>query len=580
VRRESVSEVPFFTGYRLPPFASALRACLAEGYGAARFRVDLMAGAVVGVVALPLSMALAIASGVAPQYGLYTAIVAGLITAAAGGSRVQVTGPTAAFVVLLTPISATYGVGGLLVATVMAGLILLFLAFARLGRLISFVPYPVTTGFTAGIAVVLATLQLRFLLGLTVGHMPESYLGRLGALIAALPTARAGDVAIAAFTLAILVTWPRVTRRVPAPLVALTAATLVAFALSHAIDGFAVKTIATEYGGIPAAPPLPILPWNMPGPGPDGAPVGLSWHMLRVLASSAFAIAMLGAIESLLCAVVADGMTSSKHDPDGELLALGAANVVAPFFGGFAATGALARTATNVRSGATSPVSSIIHSVFVLITMLALAPLLSYLPMAALAALLVIVAWNMSEARHFVHAVRVSPKSDVAVLLACFGLTVIFDMVVSVTVGVMLAALLFMRRMAEVAGVRLLGEHHEAGERLPPGVLLYEIAGPLFFGAAQKAMSVLGAVTAGTRVVILDMRPVPVMDATGLVNLESVLKRLHAKGIAVAFVGVQPQPRRVLDRAGLAGSANLRYFRTVEEARVFASPPEPATSSA
>lgn len=528
--------------------AVALRTALRRGYGREDLRADLLAGIVVGIVALPLSMALAVASGVAPQHGLYTAIIAGAVIAALGGSNVQVSGPTAAFVVLLAPISARFGLGGLVLATFMAGLILMLMGVLRLGGLIQFVPYPVTTGFTAGIAVVIATLQLKDFLGLTTGPMPEHYLERVGVLIRALPTVAWDDLAVGAFTLAVLLLWPRVTKKIPSPLVALGIAGGAAFLAASLVPGFEVATIRSRFGGIPQVLPLPVLPWNLPGP--DGNPLGLSFGLLRDLLPSAFAIAMLGAIESLLSAVVADGMTGGSHDPDAELLAQGTGNILAPFFGGIAATGALARTATNIRSGARTPFAGIFHSVFVLLSVLLLAPALGYLPMASLAALLLLVAWNMSEARHFAHALRVAPKSDVAVLLLCFGLTVIFDMVVSVTVGVVLAALLFMRRMAEVSNVRLV-DQHPLVTGLPKDVLVYEVAGPLFFGAAQKAMSALQRVPTGISAVLLDLSAVPVMDATGLVALEGTVDRLQKMGIYVILAGVQVQPLQVLAKSGI-----------------------------
>jgi SulP family sulfate permease len=536
------------------------------GYTRADLRADVLAGIVVGIVALPLSMALAVASGVAPQHGLYTAVVAGGAIALLGGSRVQVSGPTAAFVVLLAPIAAQLGLGGLLLATLMAGLLLIAMGVARLGGLIQFVPYPVTTGFTAGIAVVIATLQLRDFLGLPVTKMPEHYLERLAVLVRALPGTRFQDAAIGLLTLALLLLWPRVTRKVPAPLVALTLAALAAAALTRWLPGFSVETIDSRFHGIPQAPPLPVLPWHLPGA--DGRPLALSWGLLRALVPSAFAIALLGAIESLLSAVVADGMTGHTHDPDAELVAQGIGNVLAPFFGGIAATGALARTATNVRSGARSPLAAVTHSLFVLLAILALAPALGYLPMASLAALLLIVAWNMSEAKHFGHALKVAPKSDVFLLLTCFTLTVVFDMVVSVTAGVLLAALLFMRRMAEVSGARLAGSEHPIhAEGLPRTVMIYEVAGPLFFGAAQKAMSALARVPTGIRVVILDLSAVPVMDATGLVSLEAALARLKGLGIFVVLAGVQSQPLRVLAKAGLSDRRDhMAVYRTFARA--------------
>ena len=559
---------PFF----LRP-ATALRAALRQGYSRNDLRADLLAGIVVGVVALPLSMALAVASGVAPQHGLYTAIVAGAVIATLGGSMVQVSGPTAAFVVLLAPISARFGLGGLVLASLMAGVILMLMGIIRLGGLIQFVPYPVTTGFTTGIAVVIATLQLKDFLGLTVARMPELYLERVAALARALPTVQWDDLAIGVFTLAILLLWPRITRKVPAPLIALTVAAGVAALLTQWMPGFEVATIRSRFhyeiggqilSGIPQLPPLPGLPWNLPGP--NGRPLGLSLELLRDLAPSAFAIAMLGAIESLLSAVVADGMTGGSHDPDAELMAQGTGNLIAPFFGGIAATGALARTATNIRSGARSPLAAIFHALFVLLAVLVLAPILGYLPMASLAALLLVVAWNMSEIKHFTHALRVAPKSDVLVLLTCFFLTVVFDMVVSVTVGVMLAALLFMRRMAEVSGVRLV-DQHPLLTGLPKGVLVYEVAGPLFFGAAQKAMSALHRVPTGIKAVLLDLSSVPAMDATGLVSLEAAVERLQALGVFVVLAGVQAQPLEVLAKSGIHRREDrIAVFQSMEQA--------------
>ena len=544
--------------------AIALRTALRRGYGAQDFRADLLAGIVVGIVALPLSMALAVASGVAPQYGLYTAIIAGAVIAALGGSNVQVSGPTAAFVVLLAPVSARFGVGGLVLATLMAGIILVAMGALRLGGLIQFVPYPVTTGFTAGIAVVIATLQLKDFLGLTVASMPEHYLERVAALGRALPTVQWDDLAVGLLTLAILLLWPRVTKRVPAPLVALSLGAVAAALATAMVPGFEVATIQSRFHGIPQLPPMPVLPWNLPGP--DGQPLGLSFGLLRDLLPSALAIAMLGAIESLLSAVVADGMTGGSHDPDAELVAQGVGNIAAPFFGGIAATGALARTATNIRSGARTPVASIVHAAFVLLAVLLLAPVLGYLPMASLAALLLLVAWNMSEAKHFAHALRVAPRSDVAVLVLCFGLTVIFDMVVSVSVGVVLAALLFMRRMAEVSNVRLVSQHPLV-KGLPRDILVYEVAGPLFFGAAQKAMSALQRVPSGVHVVLLDLSSVPIMDATGLVSLEGTVDKLRKMGIYVVLGGVQSEPLRVLAKSGIhRHREKVAVYRSMERA--------------
>jgi SulP family sulfate permease len=535
-----------------------LRTRLARGYGAADLRADLMAGLVVGVVALPLSMALAIASGVPPQHGLYTAIVAGVVCALLGGTQFQITGPTAAFVVILLPIVRDFGVGGLLLAGLMAGAMQVGMGLARLGRLMTFIPHPVTTGFTAGIALVIATIQVKDVLGLELGGSPESFFDRLQMMWHARGTLNGWEVLIAAFTLAVLIGMPRVTRKIPAPLIALTAAAALAALLGHMVDGFHVATIGSRYGGIPQHPPTPLLPWHLAGPG--GGELPLSFATIRALLPSAFAIAMLGAIESLLSAVVGDTMAGTKHEPNSELIAVGIGNLLCPFFGGIPATGALARSATNINAGAQSPLSGVIHSLFVLTCTIAFAPAVSYLPMAAMGALLLIVARNMSEARHFAHLVRVAPRSDTIVLLTCFGLTVAFDMVIAVTVGVVLAALLFMRRMAEITNTRMDTTAYGHFE-LPRGVRLVEIAGPLFFGATQKAVSLIDLVVHERGgAVVLDVSRVPVMDATGLVALETVLDKLRRNGQKVVLAGLNPQPAEVLARAHISRSPGQLAF--------------------
>jgi SulP family sulfate permease len=536
--------------------AYGLRQRLQEGYRAADFRADLMAGLIVGVVALPLSMALAIASGVAPQHGLYTAIIAGTVCALLGGSRLQITGPTAAFVVLLVPVVGRYGVGGLLVAGLMAGIIQIVMGVARLGRLIEFIPHPVTTGFTSGIALVIASIQLKDVFGLELAHAPESFIERLHAYWEARSTASGWEIAVAAATLALLVFLPKIIKRIPAPLIALVIVTVITLVLDRFVAGFEVATIGSrfhtvidgrEIAGIPPLPPLPTLPWALGGAG--GEPFVLDFTTIQALLPSAFAIAMLGAIESLLSAVIADGITGTRHDSNGELISLGIGNVLCPFFGGIPATGALARTATNIRAGGQSPVASVIHAAFILACTVALAPLVAYLPMASLAALLLIVAKNMSEAHHFVRLVRIAPRSDVFVLVSCFGLTVIFDMVIAVGVGVVLAAMLFMRRMAELTDMRLDIDTPRNLE-LPEGVQLYEIAGPLFFGAAQKAMTSM-APTKATTTVILKMDRVPVIDASGLVALESAVDKLKRAGRKIIFAGLADRPRELFERAGI-----------------------------
>jgi SulP family sulfate permease len=390
-----------------------------------------------------------------------------------------------------------------------------------------------------------------------------------------LPTFHWQDLSIGAGTLAVLLLWPRVSRKLPAPLVALTLAALAAHWLAQIVPGFDVVTIDDKFGrlvggvqqhGIPQLPPSFLPPWDLPGAG--GEHLALSWNVVRALVPSAFAIAMLGAIESLLSAVVADGMIGAQHDPDSELFAQGVGNFIGPFFGGIAATGAIARTATNVRAGARSPISAVVHACVVLDAVLALAPLLGRLPMAALAALLLLVAWNMSEAKHFLRSLKTSPKSDTLVLLTCFSLTVVFDMVISVAVGIVLASLLFMRRMADLAEVTLVETHHPQSDRtLPKSVVLYEIAGPLFFGAAHRATRALHVVHDQATTVVLDLESVPAMDATGVVNLRSAIARLHADDLLVVLAGLQPEPRRVLDDAGIAEEpGKLLIFANVAEA--------------
>lgn len=525
-------------------FAAAFREVLRKGYTGEDLRADAIAGVILGVVALPLSMALAIAAGAPPEYGLFTAIVAGIIIALTGGSMHSVSGPTAAFVVLLVPVTASYGIQGLLVATAIAGVIMLLMGIFGMGKLIQFVPHPVTAGFTAGIAVVIVVLQLGDFLGL--GALEgERVWQRLSDLASRFDQVSWPDLAVGVLSLAVLAFWPKLNTKIPSPLVGLVAATIAGVVLVAA--GQEVVTIETQFGGVPGTLPRPTLPWS-------GS--GLSLDDVTNLLPTAVAIALLGAIESLLCAVVADGMTGRRHDPDSELVGLGFGNMIAPFFGGFAATGAIARTATGIRAGGRTPLAVVVHSLFLLVAMLALAPLLGYIPMAGMAALLMLVAWNMSDARHFIRITRIAPRSDVMVLLVCFGLTVAFDMVVAVGVGVVLAAMLFMRRMVEISGAQLVGgpEGHTMGG-LPPGVVFYDVAGPLFFGAAQKALDALTVVGAGVHTVIIDLEDVPAIDATGIVALESTVSHLNNVGAKVVLSGVRDQPRRALAKAGFRDEA-------------------------
>ena len=561
--------------FSAPPLFAAWRQAWRAGYTLERLRGDLVAGLTVGIIAIPLAMALAIAVGVPPQHGLYTVLVAAPLIALTGGSRFNVSGPTAAFVVILLPITQQYGLGGLLLCTMLAGLILITLGLMRAGRLIQYIPYPVILGFTAGIGVVIATLQLKDLLGLTTVGQAKHYIEQLGELIMALPSARLGDGIIGVTCLAVLFAWPRWVPRVPGHLVALLVGALLGLALER--GGWPVATLGERFSymvdgishpGIPPFLPSFEWPWNLPDG--QGHPLTLSYDLIRQLLGPAFAIAMLGAIESLLCAVVADGMTGSKHDPNAELIGQGLGNLVAPLFGGITATAAIARSATNVRSGASSPLAAIIHSLVVLLAMVLLAPLFSYLPMAALAALLVIVAWNMSEAGHVLHTLRIAPRSDVLVLLTCLSLTVLFDMVMAVAVGLLLAAGLFIKRMSELTDSAELPRHfHQALLDMPEHVRCYAIRGPLFFGAAEKALDVLRKFDPGVRVVVVEMSAVPMLDMTALAAFENILKDYRKQGIGLILVATAPRVRLKLRRAGIhREQRQLAYVQTLEQARV------------
>lgn len=556
------------------PLFAALRQTLRAGYSWKRLRGDLGAGVTVGIIAIPLAMALAIAVGVAPQHGLYTVLVAAPLIALTGGSRFNISGPTAAFVVILLPITQQYGLGGLLLCTLMAGLILLAMGLGRLGRLIQFIPYPVILGFTAGIGIVIATLQVKDLFGLSLPHTPQHYLEQVELLALALPGAHLGDTLVAMVCLAVLLVWPRFVPKVPGHLVALAVGALLGLLL-EAI-GLPVATLGERFSytldgvshpGIPPFLPDFAWPWNLPGA--DGQPLRLSFELIRQLLAPAFAIAMLGAIESLLCAVVADGMAGTRHDPNAELVGQGLGNLVAPLFGGITATAAIARTAANVRAGAFSPLAAIIHAGVVLTAMLLLAQLFSYLPMAALAALLVMVAWNMSEARHVLHTLRIAPRNDVVVLLVCLVLTVLFDMVLAVGVGLLLAAGLFIKRMSELTDTQPMPGHAQrALGELPASVVPYVISGPLFFGAADKALSVLRMLNPQVRVVVVEISAVPLLDMTALAALESLLEDYRRQGIGLVLVGTTPRVRLKLRRAGIRREdGRLAYVQTLEQAR-------------
>ncbi|MGV8566903.1 MAG: SulP family inorganic anion transporter [Pseudomonas asiatica] len=503
---------------------------------------NLVSGLIVGVVALPLAMAFAIASGVKPEQGIYTAIIGGLLVSLLGGSRLQIAGPTGAFIVILAGVTAKYGVEGLQLATMMAGAILLVLGITRLGAVIKFIPDPVIVGFTAGIGIIIWVGQWRDFFGLPEiegGHFHE----KLWHLLLALPDLHIATTLLATCSLALLILAPRlpVLKRLPGPLVAMVFATLVQ-SLFH-FDG--VATIGTAFGAIPQG--LPSLTW------PE-----VSLARVIELIGPAFAIAMLGAIESLLSAVVADGMAGTRHDSNQELIGQGIANLVVPLFGGFAATGAIARTATNIRNGATGPLAGIIHALTLVLIILFLAPLASNIPLCALAAILFVVAYNMSELKHFKRMLQRAPRADIAILLVTFTLTVFSDLVIAVNIGVILAMLQFMRRMAssvevqQVVEEELANELHSNGQKsLPPGVLVYTIEGPLFFGAAETFERALSQTHTDPELLVICLKRVPFMDITGLQTLEEVIQQLHERQIVVKLCEANGKVLGKLEKAGI-----------------------------
>lgn len=549
-------------------FAHAVReACVDERYTGGRFLKDLMAGITVGIIAIPLAMALAIASGVAPQYGLYTAFIAGFVIAVFGGSRFSISGPTAAFVVILYPIAQSYGLGGLLLATLMSGVLLVIMALMRLGRFIEYIPESVTLGFTGGIAVVIATLQVKDFFGLTVETMPEHYWDKLAVLAQQMPALDSMSMLVAVVTLVVMLLWPRLKTPVPPHLPAVIIGSLLALWLNA--NGAAIDTIGSRFsyllpdGSIGAGIPpfLPEFAWPWQQLNAQGEPVGLSWSLVRELLPAAFAIAMLGAIESLLCAVVLDGMTGKRHSANSELMGQGIGNIVVPFFGGITATAAIARSAANYRAGAESPVSAMIHALVVLLALVSLAGVLAYLPMPAMAALLIMVAWNMSEAPKAVHLLKTAPRSDVLVFLTCFGLTVALDMVIAITTGVLLAAVLFMREMAQMTKVTDITESKRiAPAGLPQGWRVFKINGPLFFAAADRVFGELAELSREARGFVLYMDGVTVLDAGGLAALNKLLASCRHNGTEVVIADLQFQPLRTLARAGLQPEPGVSSF--------------------
>lgn len=523
----------------VPKLATTLR-----DYDRRQLARDLGAGVIVGIVALPLAIAFAIASGVTPGRGLWTAIVAGFLISALGGSRVQIGGPTGAFVVIVYGIVQKYGIDGLTVATLMAGVLLVIMGLAKLGGVIKFIPRPLITGFTSGIAVIIFSSQIRDLFGLRMTTVPADFLPKWAAFAASASTVNLTAAGVSLFTLVVLVLWPRVSHRIPAPFVALIVVTVGVHVLH-----LPVETIGTRFGALNAAFPHPQLPH-------------LSVEQVTALVGPAFTIAMLAAIESLLSAVVADGMIGGKHRSNMELVAQGVANIASPLFGGIPATGAIARTATNVKNGGRTPIAGMTHAVTLLLITLFFGRYAAAIPLAALAAILVIVAYHMSEWRSFAAELR-SPKSDVAVLLTTFGLTVLVDLTVAISVGMVLAAFLFIRRMASVTNVQLFaggldddddeGAHDPAEpwrRHIPPGTSVFEISGPFFFGAVDAFRDTLDALDEPPNVLIIRMRDVLALDSTGIHALTEAVRRSRRGGTEVLLADVRAQPLAALTDSG------------------------------
>lgn len=519
---------------------------------------NIASGVIVGVVALPLALAFSIASGAKPEQGLYTAIVAGALVSLFGGSRVQIAGPTGAFIVILAGVTAKYGIDGLQIATLMAGVILLLLGVARMGGVIKFIPAPVVVGFTAGIGVVIWVGQWKDFFGLPA-VTGEHFHQKVWHSLQVLPQMHLATTLLALLSLFIVIYttklhWParlQWMRKVPGPLVALVVATLI-----QAVFSFnGVATIGTAFsGGIPSGLPTFSVPT-------------VSLSRFVELIGPAFTIAMLGAIESLLSAVVADGMANTRHDSNQELIGQGLANMVAPLFGGFAATGAIARTATNIRNGGNSPISGLVHCLTLLAVILFLTPLASSIPLAVLAAILFVVAWNMSEVKRFARMVRRAPRTDVVILLITFALTVLADLVVAVNIGVILATLLFLRNMAssvevgEISEGDLRQELHQLGlEKLPDGVLAYSLQGPFFFGAVENFEQALAQTRTDPKILILRLKWVPFIDFTGLQALEETIAALHKRGVIVLLTGAKFSVLRQLKRADIIRQIGKKHY--------------------
>lgn len=545
-----------------------------KNYSREQFLKDVIAGIIVAIIALPLSIALAIASGVNPEQGLYTAILAGFFISFLGGSRVQIGGPTAAFVTIIYGIIQDYSMDGLIVATIMAGIMLIIMGFCRFGSLIKYIPYTITTGFTSGIAVTLAIGQLKDFMGLQMQSVPSEFIEKIKSYGEHMATINYAALTIGLIALAIHIIWPVILRHLPDKVVNIAdklPASLLAIIITTAMINLLdmdVATIGSSYENVSSELPKFAIP-------------NVNLSMIKNLISPAFTIAILAGIESLLSCVVSDGMIGSKHRSNMELIAQGTGNIFSALFGGIPATGAIARTAANVKNGGRTPIAGIVHSITLFLVLVLLMPYAKLIPMPTLAAVLIMVAYNMSSWREFVRLLKSSPKSDILVLLATFFLTVIFDLVIAIEVGIVLAAILFMKRMADVTTMQG-WDYHDDGEdeendfdnlsyeKVPMGVAVYEIIGPMFFAATDKFLDVTTAEHGKIQVVIIRMRGVPAMDVTALHSLEHLYDACKKKHIQLIFSHVQEQPFNTMTKAGFVDKVGNTHFRkNIDDALTF-----------
>ncbi|MBO7129652.1 MAG: sulfate permease [Prevotella sp.] len=525
-----------------------------KNYSRKQFTTDLLAGIIVGIVALPLAIAFGIASGVTPEKGIITAIVAGLMVSLFGGSKVQIGGPTGAFIIIIYGIIQQYGFEGLTIATLMAGVFLILFGILHLGTIIKYIPYPIVVGFTSGIALTIFTTQIKDLLGLTMTQVPSDFIEKWIAYIGSFPTIDWWSAGVGVGSVAVIALWPKISRRsavgkLPGSLIAIVVMTIAALLLKHYMGVTSIETIGDRFS----------ISSQLPG----AQVPELTWEVVKGLVSPAITIAILGAIESLLSATVADGVIGDRHHSNTELIAQGFANLASPIFGGIPATGAIARTMTNINNGGRTPVAGIIHAAVLLLIFLFLMPLTQYIPMACLAGVLVIVSYNMSGWRSFTSIMK-NPKSDIIVLWVTFLLTVIFDLTIAIEVGLICACLLFMRRMAETTDVKVISDEIDPAEEdsdfqmgnlehltIPEGVEVYEINGPYFFGAGNKFEEIMGALRhQRPKVRIIRMRKVPFVDSTGIHNLTNLCLMSQQEGIQVVLSGVNPTVQAVLHKAG------------------------------